>query len=105
MSFLTRLYGILLIFLAIDISITGTFMPYWGYDIELGIIKFPISILLLYFGVKQFLVKNRIKIIEFSKCPKCKETYAYSELKNGMCPKCEVETIDIEKYFKKFPKI
>ena len=34
-------------------------------------------------------------------CPKCKESYNYSELKDGNCPKCDIKTVDIEEYYKK----
>ena len=32
-------------------------------------------------------------------CPKCKETYLYKDLKDGKCPTCKVNTIDIDKYY------
>lgn len=39
-----------------------------------------------------------------SKCPNCKEVFNYNELKDGKCKNCkEVDTIDIDKYFKKYP--
>ncbi|NQY94164.1 MAG: hypothetical protein HRT43_08380 [Campylobacteraceae bacterium] len=47
--------------------------------------------------------KNK-KIIEHTKCPKCKETYTYIYLKEGICPKCHIKTIEIEEYFKQYPK-
>ncbi|XPV68063.1 MAG: hypothetical protein ACNI25_12215 [Halarcobacter sp.] len=50
-----------------------------------------------------FLAKRIKQKIEYSKCPKCKETYTYSTLEKGMCPKCDIKTIDFEKYFEKFP--
>ena len=50
--------------------------------------------------------KNKVKkIIDFSKCPKCREAYNYIRLRDGMCPTCNIETIDMDKYFKKFPDI
>ena len=36
-------------------------------------------------------------------CPTCKETYNYSDLKDGKCPKCDVDTVDIDKYYKDNP--
>lgn len=41
-----------------------------------------------------------IKKDNYTKCPKCKETYPYSQLENGICPKCDIKTIDIEEYYK-----
>lgn len=46
---------------------------------------------------------NYKKKIEFSKCQKCKTNYTYSDLKGGICPTCNIKTIDIEEYFKKYP--
>jgi hypothetical protein len=50
-----------------------------------------------------YLIKLNQKIPEFTKCPKCKNSYNYSETKNGKCPKCNVDTIEVEKYYKQFP--
>jgi hypothetical protein len=41
---------------------------------------------------------------EYSKCPKCKTAYNYQDLENGICPKCHIQTIEMEEYFKQFPK-
>ncbi len=41
---------------------------------------------------------------EYSKCPKCKETFYYNKLEDGMCPECKVKTIDIEKYYDEYLK-
>ncbi len=60
------------------------------------------GILFIVFGNKYYSKRIKQKI-EYSKCPKCKETYTYSTLEKGMCPKCDIKTIDIEKYFEKFP--
>ena len=54
--------------------------------------------LILFF---MFLKTRNKKEIEFSKCPKCKETFTYTHLKDGLCPKCNVKTIDMEEYFRK----
>lgn len=64
-----------------------------------GFVGLFIGLILLSIYIKS---KAYIKI-EYSKCPKCKETYTYSTLEKGMCPKCDIKTIDIEKYFEKFP--
>jgi len=34
-------------------------------------------------------------------CPKCKETFNYTELENGKCKYCkDIDTVDIEQYYK-----
>lgn len=49
--------------------------------------------------------KKEIHKIKFSKCPKCKENFTYSELNNGKCKYCEdIETIDMEEYYIKYPE-
>ena len=41
----------------------------------------------------------------YSKCPECKETYDYSKLKKGICTKCNIKTIGMEKYYDNNTKI
>jgi len=49
-----------------------------------------------------FIISLKIKKrTEYSKCPKCKESYRYSELKDGICPKCNIKTVDMEEYYDK----
>ena len=48
---------------------------------------------------------RQMKTIEHSKCPTCKESFNYSELKNGKCKYCdETDTIEIDEYYKKYPE-
>jgi ssDNA-binding Zn-finger/Zn-ribbon topoisomerase 1 len=42
--------------------------------------------------------------IDYSKCPKCKTSYRYETLKNGICPTCDIKTIETEEYYKKYPE-
>ena len=67
------------------------------------------SIFAIIFGIVIiFFTKKHIKIntfIEHSKCPNCKETFNYTELKNGKCKYCdEIDTIEIDEYYKKYPE-
>ncbi len=43
------------------------------------------------------------KVCEFTKCPECKKCYGIGELNNRICPKCNISTIDLDKYFEKHP--
>ena len=45
--------------------------------------------------------KPKIKIIEYSICPKCKEAYNYQDLEDGLCPKCNIKTKDLDGYYDK----
>lgn len=41
----------------------------------------------------------------YTKCPKCKESFSYIELKDGKCKYCEnVDSIEIDEYYKKYPE-
>ncbi|WP_066151918.1 hypothetical protein [Aliarcobacter cryaerophilus] len=41
---------------------------------------------------------------KITKCPKYEEVFNYNELIDGKCKYCkEVDTIDIDEYFKKYP--
>ena len=54
------------------------------------------------FGVIAIIVSKKIKkIIEYSKCPTCKETYFYKDLQDGKCPTCKINTVDIDKFYDK----
>jgi len=65
------------------------------YGIQVGVI----GVLLLYYAYN---LKSDVK--EFTKCPKCKESYDSITLKSNMCPKCHIKTIEIDEYFKKYPR-
>jgi|GEM_PF-892145 len=68
--------------------------------IMFGLIELSIGIILYMY--QRYLGKQ--KIIEFSKCPRCKEVFHYWELEEGKCKNCKnTDTIDLEKYFKKYP--
>lgn len=70
------------------------------YSNYIGFIIILFGLLLIYYSF----VGNNHKI-EFSKCPKCKESFNYYELDNGKCNYCEeVDTIDIDKYYEKYPE-
>lgn len=78
--------------------------PMYFDDPQSGLIIGSIEIIV---GIGVFVYsivrKRNIKAIEFSKCPKCKESYIYINLNEGICPNCKIKTIDIDKYFEKFP--
>ena len=45
------------------------------------------------------------KKIEYTICPKCKESFNFHELKDGKCKYCEdVDTIDANKYYIEHPE-
>lgn len=58
---------------------------------------FLIAVFLFY----MFLKTKYEKEIKYTKCPKCKDTFTYADLDKGMCPTCNVKTIDMEKYYDK----
>jgi len=60
-----------------------------------------IGILLLL--ISKFYLKREFKKDKYSKCPKCKEVFAYNKLIDGACSKCNVKTIDMKEYFKIYP--
>ena len=51
------------------------------------------GLLFLYFAYKSK------KQITHSICPKCEETFNYYELKDGMCPNCDIPTKDLDGYY------
>ena len=83
------LIGVLLI---LDVNI------YLG---KAGYLSNDINTIIRFIGIGAILViiGNFFKKDIYSKCPKCEETYGYSKLKEGFCPKCKIKTIDMEKYY------
>ena len=65
------------------------------------IMQIILIILLITYTI--YLIRLNSKMPEFTKCPKCKNSYNYADTKNGKCPKCNVETIEVEKYYRQFP--
>ena len=62
-----------------------------------------IILIILLIAYTIYLIRLNSKIPEFTKCPKCKNSYNYAVTKNGKCPKCNVKTIEVEKYYRHFP--
>ena len=65
-----------------------------------------ISLVFFLLAVYVLYIKFTKKIsIQHSKCPTCKESFNYAELKNGKCKYCdEKDTIEIDEYYKKYPE-
>ena len=82
----------------------------FGIDIYLGkagkvVSTLSISIQFILFGFIIMYLSKFIKTEHYTKCPNCKESFNYSELEKGKCKYCkDVDTIDIEEYYKKYPK-
>ena len=72
----------------------GTIIP----NRDATIIYVIIGFIFIFLGTKY-----KIKYPEFTKCPKCKKSYNYGDTIKGKCPKCNIDTIEIEKYYKQFP--
>ncbi|XPV81922.1 MAG: hypothetical protein ACNI22_15300 [Halarcobacter sp.] len=69
--------------------------------IIIGSIEMIFGLIIYIYAIKR---KRKFQSIEYSKCPKCKETYNYPNLKDGICPKCNIKTINLEKYYNKDDK-
>ena len=66
-------------------------------------ITMQIVLIILLIAYTIYLIRLNSKIPEFTKCSKCKNSYNYADTKNGKCHKCNVETIEVEKYYGQFP--
>lgn len=98
-----KIIGILAIILGLKVLFQQNWNGNWGlYHFEEKYLFIPLSLLLFHFGIRMFLHKD-VKVIEHSKCPKCKESFNYVNLKDGICPKCNIKTIEIDEYFEKYP--
>jgi len=103
--------GFMMLYLGKSTYDTGKFVAYIGYMIELGTFKYLIVTIYVFFGIALIyasIKKNQesysSEFTGYSKCPKCKTAYHYLELEDGLCPKCNIETIDLDSYFDKYPE-
>lgn len=69
-----------------------------NYSEVIGLLIILIGFILLYLS---YMLKQKP---DFSKCPKCKTSYRYETLKDGVCPRCNIKTIETEEYYKKYPE-
>jgi hypothetical protein len=98
---LNKLFGVLAIMLGFKLLIFKKIQGNWAvYDFSDNYMYFIVSILCFYVGWMSFQVKE--KKAKYTKCPNCKKTFNYSELKNGKCKYCkDIDTIEVEEYYKK----
>jgi len=89
----------LLFILGLLIIISGNFSLHIGSKVDVGIMKWPGGLILILLGIYTYIKRDKKVNIEYSKCPKCGETYFYDRLEDGICPKCKIKTIDMEKYY------
>ena len=73
----------------IDISSNNFYIFY-------GLLSVGFGCVMLYSSFKS---KNT-KYIDHSICPNCQESYNYIDLKDGLCPDCNIQTVDIKEYYK-----
>lgn len=101
------LLSILLFIIGLFMLVTGEFTGYYGISVNFEEYKYYFSFAIFILFIMSLYNDVRIKEIkiEFSKCHECKETYDYSKLKKGICPKCNIKTIDMEKYYDSNSKV
>ena len=71
---------------------------YLSTSINYSICSILIGTILIYIS-KRFIKKEKyVKI--YSICSNCQESYNYIDLKDGLCPYCNIQTLDIKEYYK-----
>jgi len=104
-KFFNILVASFFIFMSYNIYISGNFIVRNQSYIELGYLRIPISLLLLFIGF--YYLKNYKKEIlkepesMYKICTKCEESYNSSDLKDDICPNCDIKTVNLEGYFDK----
>lgn len=100
MKIIYYLIGVVFFFGSYRVYNTERYDIKHGVYLELGSFTPFVSILLFLVAMYFFyLGKIYHRKKEYRKCPKCKETFYNLKLKNSMCPKCNIMTIDIEEYY------
>jgi len=74
-----------------------------------GYVKFETTYISIFFGIfllisgigyLYYMNLNKKKTtIQHSICPTCQESYNYIDLKEGLCPDCNIKTVDIKEYY------
>ena len=102
--------GLSFIYIAYFILTYGYIPDVVYYSPKLSVnMQYLVAAISFIFGLYLLIVaylsfKNKINLPDYSKCPKCKENHTYSDLKDGICPTCNVKTIETEEYFKRYPE-
>ncbi len=97
--------GVAFIIGGIGVINTKTYRFNYYTPLELGNYSMIIGLFIIFIGftlVYLFYISKQN--IEFSKCPKCKTSYRYETLKDGICQICDIKTIEIDEYYKKYPE-
>lgn len=106
-------FAMLFLMLSHKVFVTKTYYARGGLiDFEMFNLYIPVSILCLLVSLSFFYlafrpkthIKPYIDPDKGVKCPKCKKSYNYKDTNKGKCPTCNIDTIDIDDYYKKFPK-
>ena len=104
-KYILFIFGIACLVNGIDTIIN----PIWQsskfqYTIDMTPIKWfygVFSIMLGIISIYSQYSKSKNKTPEYSICPKCKESYIYYKLKDGLCPKCNIKTENLDGYYDK----
>lgn len=100
---MNKVAGILLIIVGLKVLFVKDWQGNWiSYEFSMHNLYIPVGLLCVYIGYLFFKMKGQN--IEYSKCPKCKTSYRYETLKDGICQTCNIKTIETEKYYKKYPQ-
>ena len=79
----------------------------YAQPLNLGVYANFIGMFVILISFAFFYIYFKNKIIKSTPthtiCPTCKQTYNFTDLKDGKCPKCNIDTVDIEKYYKDNP--
>lgn len=98
------IFGVLSILVGLRVILEKEFFARGGMVyFSSPFLYWPLGLFLIILGLYSFfsIIKNwKRNYIQYSKCPHCKEVYTYSNLKDGICPKCNIKTIDIKEYYK-----
>ena len=95
-----KITGVLLIILGLKVLFIQDSSRNWSsYTFSDSFLYIPASLLLFYLGYLLFKIKPLIKLEKYTICPSCNETYNYEDLENGLCPKCNIKTKDLDGYY------
>lgn len=103
---INKILGMMSIIIGFKVLLLQDFSGAWSsYNFSSSFLFIPVSFLLFYVGYLFIRYNPQEKKEKYTKCPTCKETYKYNELKDGKCKNCkDVDTIDLDEYFEKFPE-
>jgi hypothetical protein len=80
----------------------------FGQTFDFSDVRWPLGITLFGLGIYTFYRTAKSKVDEMDdvrKCTQCLNTFKMSDLKDSICPECNIETEKLKGFFERHPEL